>query len=64
MKKNLYAIAVLVFSIFLFGTAGAMELNVITFEEGCWQIAVSMVSALWFWNLLRIEETRQARRRF
>lgn len=64
MKIKLYAIGVLLCAILLLGTAGAMELGNLTFNEGLWQIAISVTGGLWLWNLLRIEETRAAKKRF
>lgn len=61
-KKTLYAIAVLCNAILMLGGAGSIELNALTYEEGLWQIVLSMISGLWWWNLLRIEENRSCRK--
>lgn len=62
MRKKLYAIGVLLCALLMLGTAGAMEVGDITLKEGAWQVGVSVAGALWWWNLLRIEEIRIARR--
>lgn len=60
-RSKLYLIAVLISAIFNIGTAGALELEKITLFEACWQIGFGLAMGLWFWNLLRLEETRAAR---
>lgn len=62
MKKNLYAIGVLLSALLMLGGAGSIEMGSLTYEEGLWQIVISMASGLWWWNLLRIEENRTCRR--
>lgn len=64
MRSNLYAVAVFLFAVLMLGTSGAVMVGSITLTEGIWQTVVSMVGGLFFWNLLRLEETRTARKRF
>lgn len=64
MKRAIYAIVILLCSLLMLGTAGAMENNSIGFYQGCIQIVSGMIVGLFFWNLLRIEENRAAHKRF
>ena len=59
-KERLYAIAILIYAIMILGTAGAYEYGNLTFWQSAYQIGVFMIGCLWFWNLIRIEETRAA----
>ena len=63
-KERLYAIGCLLAGILMFGTAGAMENNIITFVQGVWQIIWAIILGLWCCNGIRLEETRSARRRW
>ena len=60
-KERLYATAILIYAVIILGTGGAYECNNITLCESVYQIVVLMVGGLWWWNLIRIEETRAAR---
>ena len=59
-KERLYVIAICIYAIMLLGTAGAYEHGNMTFLESLYQIGVLTAGGLWFWNLIRIEETRAA----
>ena len=59
-KERLYAVAILIYAIMILGTAGAYECDNITLWESIYQITVLMVGGLFWWNLIRIEETRAA----
>lgn len=61
-KEKLYAIGCLLAAILQFGTAGSMELDVISFEQGVWQVIWSLILGLWCCNGIRLEETRAAKR--
>lgn len=60
-RERLYIIGFILCGIMLLGTAGAAEIDSITMGEAIWQICVSTIGGLWFWNLIRIEETRACR---
>jgi len=62
-RSKLYFVAVMVFTILLMITAVQTHTGVMSIYDACWQIVVSVLGSLWFWNLLRIEMTRSARRR-
>ena len=59
-RERLYAIGCLLAGILMLGTAGGMENNIVTFDQGVWQIVWSLVLGLWCCNGLRLEETRAA----
>lgn len=59
-KERLYAVAILIYAIMILGTTGAYECNNITLWESIYQIAVLTFGGLFWWNLIRIEETRAA----
>lgn len=63
MKEKIYAFGILAFAILLLGTQGAVFTDNLTFGEGVWQTIISSVAILWLWNLIKLEETRAARRR-
>ena len=60
-RERLYIIGFIVCAIALLGTPGALETDGITTGEAIWQISVLTIGGLWFWNLIRIEETRACR---
>ena len=60
-RERLYIIGFVLCFIMLPGTAGAAEIDSITMGEAIWQICVSTIGGLWFWNMIRIEETRACR---
>jgi hypothetical protein len=60
-RERLYIIGFILCGIMLLGTAGAAEIDSITMGEAIWQICVSTIGGLWFWNMIRIEETRACR---
>lgn len=62
-KERLYVIAILIYVIVILGTGGAYECNNITLGESMYQIFVLLLGGLWWWNLIRIEETRAAKPR-
>lgn len=62
MKKTMYVIAVILSVILLFGTAGASDQGKLTGFETLWQAAVSVFSAIWWANLVRIENERERRK--
>ena len=62
-RGRLYFVAVLLFILVLVATAIETRSGFISVYDACWQIIVSMLGGLWFWNLLRIETLRAARRR-
>ena len=59
-KEKLYLIGCLLSAILLFGTAGAMETDLVSFGQGVWQIAWALILGLWCCNGIRIEECRAA----
>lgn len=61
-KRKLYAAAILIYAVIIMGTFGAYECGNMTFGWMAWQIVILIAGILWFWNLIRIEDTRAARR--
>lgn len=61
-KEKIYAILMLIVGFVLLGTSGAMENDVISFEQGLIQISACVVSGLFLSYLIWLEETRTARR--
>lgn len=59
-KKRLYVIGIALFAIVILGTPGALELCNITIMECLWQITVSLIGWIFFWDLLRLEFERAA----
>ena len=59
-KHNIYIILVAVSVIVLFGSFGAIDTGIISVKQGVWQIVISLLSCIWFGNLLRIETNRIA----
>lgn len=62
-KAKLYFAAVMAFIVTLAATALCTNAGIMTIYDACWQTIVCVLSGLWFWNLMRIEITREARRR-
>lgn len=60
-RERLYIIGFILCGIMLLGTAGAADVDSITLGEAVWQISVCTIGGFWFWNLIRIEETRACR---
>lgn len=61
-KRKLYTAAILIYAVIIMGTFGAYECGNMTFGWMAWQIVILIAGILWFWNLIRIEDTRAARR--
>lgn len=59
-KEFLYAAGIVIYVIFIFGSAFAYDYGNITLWETVYQIFVLLAGGLWWWNLIRIEETRAA----
>jgi hypothetical protein len=59
-KERIYVVGCFLAAILLFGTAGAMETDLVTFGQGVWQIAWAMILGLWCSNGIRLEECRAA----
>jgi len=59
-KRNIYIILVAVSVIVFFGSFGAIDTGIISVKQGVWQIVISLLSCIWFGNLLRIETNRIA----
>ena len=63
-RKTIYGLAVAIFVVIIFGSLCAVDYGDLTIGEGIWQILISAIGALWFGNLIRIENAREARRIF
>ena len=62
-RKTLYIVALIIHAVLLLGTFGAIECDYLTISGAMWQIIILFAGAFWWWNLIRIEETRAARSR-
>jgi hypothetical protein len=62
-RGKIYFTAVLLFIVVLVMSTFETRAGYATVYDLCWQIIVSTIGGLWFWNLLRIEMIRTARRR-
>lgn len=59
-KERLYALAVLIYVLMILGTVGAYDFGSMTFGELAYQIGILAVGGIWWWYLIRLEETRAA----
>lgn len=60
-RKTFYIVGFVFFGIMFLGTVGAEETGSITLGEAIWQSCVFGIGALWFLNMIRIEERRACR---
>ena len=63
MRIKLYEFGMWMSVAMLIGTAIGIWVAGTCFREALWQLFVTEVSFFWWWNLVRIEEYRTARRR-
>ena len=61
-KVRWYVLSEILAIVMILGTAGAGTIGAITFGEACWQLACSWILGLGAFLLIRLEETRAARK--
>lgn len=61
-REKLYIIGCILATVMIFGTICGIDHDVISLEQGIWQLIWSYVLGLWCCNGVRLEETRAARR--
>lgn len=61
-RKKLYEVGMYLSIAFFIGTAIGIWLFHAAFKESIMQLCISEAGFFWWWNLVRLEETRAARR--
>lgn len=62
-RERIYVIGCLLMAVVMIGTFGAVERDLLTFGQGCWQTICTLIGGLICWNGIRLEESRTCRRR-